>query len=108
MPKNVPLTFRIEHDQMSTSLATKVADTTRAVIKRLGVDELADVKTVLVERAAEAVFLGRWRGETRGDVQEEIDVRSNGVCQVTMGDRFGKDKTPGAIKAGTTYRARGY
>jgi hypothetical protein len=77
------------------------ADTARAVIKRLGVGELADVKTVLVEPVAEAVFTGRWRGETRGDVQE-IDVRPNGVCQVTMGDRFGKDKTPGAIKAGTT------
>jgi hypothetical protein len=99
--KNVPLTFRIEHDQASASLARQVADTARAVVKRLGVGELADVKTVRVEPAPETAFLGRWRGVTRGDVQE-IDVRPNGVCQVTMGDRFGKDKTPGAIKAGTT------
>jgi len=100
-PKNVPLTFRIEHDQASASLARQVADTARAVVKRLGVGELADVKTVRVEPAPETAFLGRWRGVTRGDVQE-IDVRPNGVCQVTMGDRFGKDKTPEAIKAGTT------
>ena len=100
-PKNVPLTFQIEHDQASASLARQVADTARTVVKRLGVSELADVKTVRVEPAPETAFLGRWRGVTRGDVQE-IDVRPNGVCQVTMGDRFGKDKTPGAIKAGTT------
>ncbi len=100
-PKNVPLTFRIEHDQASASLAKQVADTAKAVVKRLGVGELVDVKTVRVEPAAETVFQGRWRGETRGDVHE-IDVRPEGVCQVTMGDRFGKDKNPGAIKAGTT------
>jgi hypothetical protein len=100
-PKNVPLTFRIEHDQASASLARQVADTARAVIKRLGVGELADVETVRVEPVAETVFLGRWLSATRGDIHE-IDVRPNGVCQVTMGDRFGKDKTPGAIKAGTT------
>jgi hypothetical protein len=100
-PKNVPFTFRIEHDQASTSLAKQVSDTASAVVKRLGVGELVSVKTVLVEPVAETVFLGRWRGESRGDVHE-IDVRPEGVCQVTMGDRFGKDKTPGAIKAGTT------
>jgi len=100
-PKNVPLTFRIEHDRASASLARKVADTARTVVKRLDIGELADVKMVLVEPVAETEFLGRWRGETRGDVHE-IDVRPNGICQVTMGDRFGRDKTPGAIKAGMT------
>ena len=100
-PKNVPLTFRIEYDQASASLARKVADTARAVVKRLGVGELADVEMVRVEPVPETEFLGRWRGTTRGDIHE-IDVRPEGVCQVTMGDRFGKDKTPGAIKAGTT------
>ena len=99
--KNVPLTFRIEHDQASASLARQVADTARAVVKRLSIGELVNVETVRVEPVAETAFLGRWRGVTRGDVQE-IDVRPNGVCQVTMGDRFGKDKTPEAIKAGTT------
>jgi hypothetical protein len=100
-PKNVPLTFRIEHDRASAPLARKVADTARTAIKHLGVDELADVEMVRVEPVAETVFLGRWRGATRGDVHE-IYVRPEGVCQVTMGDRFGKDKSPGAIKAGTT------
>jgi hypothetical protein len=99
--KNVPLTFRIEHDQASASLARQVADTARAVVKRLSIGELVNVETVRVEPVAETAFLGRWRGVTRGDVQE-IDVRPNGLCQVTMGDRFGKDKTPEAIKAGTT------
>jgi hypothetical protein len=100
-PKNVPFTFRIEYDQASASLAKQVADKASAVVKRLGIAELVNVKTVLVEPVDETVFMGRWRGESRGDVHE-IDVRPEGICQVTMGDRFGKDKTPGAIKAGTT------
>lgn len=100
-PKNVPLTFRIEHDQQSASLAKRVASEAKAIVKRLDLGEVVDVKNVLVEPVAETVFLGRWRGETRGDIHE-IDVRPDGVCQVTMGDRFGKDKTPDAIKAGTT------
>ncbi|HUV66719.1 MAG TPA: hypothetical protein VMW24_22720 [Sedimentisphaerales bacterium] len=104
-PKNVPLTFRIEHDRASASLASQIADKAEAVIKRLGIGELADVEKVLVEPLAESAFLDRWRGESRGDVHE-IDVRPEGVCQVTMGDRFGKDKTPGAIKAGTTVPGR--
>jgi hypothetical protein len=100
-PKNVPLTFRIEYDQASASLAKKVADTAGDVVKRLGIGELADVKMVIVDPVPETAFMGRWRGTARADVHE-IDVRPNGICQVTMGDRFGKDKTPGAAKAGTT------
>jgi hypothetical protein len=100
-PKNVPLTFRIEHDRASTSLARQVADKARAVVKRLGIGELTDVEMVRVEPVPETAFLGRWRGAARGDVHE-IDVRPEGICHVTMGDRFGKDKTPGAIKAGIT------
>ena len=100
-PKNVPLTFRIEYDRASASLARQIADKAEAIVERLGIGELADVESVLVEPLAETAFLARWRGATRGDVHE-IDVRPEGVCQVTMGDRFGKDKTPGAIKAGTT------
>ncbi|MCP4450626.1 MAG: hypothetical protein GY809_04140, partial [Planctomycetes bacterium] len=101
MPKNVPLTFRIEHDQESASLARQVVDAAKAVVKRLGVGELVSVKSVPVEPVANNVFLGRWRGKTRGDIRE-LCVQPNGLCEVTMGDRFGKDKTPGAIKAGTT------
>ena len=101
MPKNVPLTFRVEYDQASASLARKVADTARAVVKRLGIGELAGVEEALVEPVPETAFLGRWSGPTRGDIQT-VDVRPEGVCQVTMGDRFGRDKTLGAAKAGTT------
>jgi hypothetical protein len=97
-PKNVPLTFRVEYDQASAALAKQVADTARAVVKRLGIGELAPVEEVLVEPVPEKAFLGRWVGETRADIQA-IEVRPAGVCQVTMGDRFGRDTTPGATKA---------
>ena len=100
-PKNVPLTFRIEHDQASASLAKRISNTAKAVIKRLGIGEVADVEMVRVEPVPGTEFLGRWRGVTRGDVHE-IDVRLGGVCQVTMGDRFGKGTNPGAAKPGTT------
>ncbi len=100
-PKNVPLTFRIEYDQASATLATKVADTARTVIKRLGVGRLADVETIRVEPAPEAVYLGRWSGASRRDIHE-IDIRPGGVCQVTMGDRYGRDGPKGAVKARST------
>lgn len=101
MPKNVPLTFRIEHDHASAVLAKQVADTARAVVKRLGVGELAGVEEVLVEPVPEKAFLGRWAGAARGDIQA-VEVQPAGVGQVTMGDRFGRDTTPGAIKAHTS------
>lgn len=100
-PKNVPLRFRIEYDPASTSQAKQIADTAKAVVKRLGIDELAPVEEVLVELVPEKAFFGHWRGETRADIQA-IDVRPDGVCQVTMGDRFGRDTTPGGIKAHTS------
>ena len=100
-PKNVPLTFRIEYDQASASLAKQVADAAKAVVKRLGIAELAGVEETLVEPVPETVFLGRWGGATRGDIQA-IDVQPDGVCQVAMGDRFGKDTTPEAVKAHTS------
>jgi|GEM_PF-660055 len=100
-PKNVPLTFRIEYDQASTAAAKKVADAAREVVKRLGIGELVPVEEVLVEPVPESAFLGRWAGPARADIQV-IDVQPAGACQVTMGDRFGQDKTPGAVKAHTT------
>lgn len=100
-PKNVPLTFRIEYDEASALVARVVAEAAGDIVKRLGVTELVDVESVLVEPVPETVFLGRWRGTRRSDIQA-VDIRSEGVCQVTMGDRFGKDKTPGAIRARTT------
>ena len=73
-PKNVPLTFRIEHDKASSALAKQVADTAGAIVKRLGIGELVNVTTVPVEPVAETVFLGRWSGATRGDIQA-MDIR---------------------------------
>jgi len=100
MPKNVPLTFRIEHDKASSALAKQVADTAGAIVKRLGIGELVNVTTVPVEPVAEGVFLGRWSGATRGDIQT-MDIRPEGVCQVTMGDRFGRDIPEGGIQPGS-------
>ena len=101
MPKNVPLTFRIEHDQESAALARQIADAANDVIKRLNVGQLVDVKMVPVKPVSESVYWGRWRGPVRGDVQE-IDLQPNGVCRVTMGDRYGKDLPQEAIKPNTT------
>jgi len=101
LPKNVPLTFRIEYDQASASLAKQVADAAQAVVKRLGIAELAGVEEALVEPVPEKAFLGRWAGPSRGDIQT-IDIQSAQVCQVTMGDRFGRNTVPGAVKAFTS------
>ncbi len=97
-PRNVPLTFRIEYDQASALVAKLVADTVRDVVNSFDIDELVDVESILVEPVPETAFLGQWRGNTIGDIQA-IDVRPNGVCQVRMGDRFGRKLTPGAVKA---------
>lgn len=100
-PKNVPLTFRIEYDKASGSQAKQVADTARAVVKRLGISDLVPVEETLVEPVPESAFLGRWNGAARSDIQS-LEIRTDGACQATMGDRFGKDTHEGAIKAGTS------
>jgi hypothetical protein len=101
LPKNVPLTFRVEYDQASVALARQVADTARAVINRLGIGELAGVEEVAVEPVPEKAFLGRWMGPSRGDIQM-IDIEPAQKCQVTMGDRVGRTTVPGAVKAFTS------
>lgn len=101
MPRNVPLTFRVEYDQASASLARQIVDTAKAVIKRLGIGELAGVEDVLVEPVSEAAFLGRWTGVVRGDIQA-AEIRPDGTCRVTMGDRLGRDPAPEAAKAFAT------
>jgi hypothetical protein len=98
-PGNVPLTFRIEYDQASALMAKLVADTVRDVLKRLGIVELIGIESVIVEPVPEKAFLGRWRGTTRGDFQT-IEVQPNGICQVTMGDRFGEKFKSGTVKTG--------
>jgi hypothetical protein len=78
-PKNVPLKFRIEHDETSIKLARQTADMVRAVAKDLGIGELVEVERILVESVPESDFLGRWQGITKGDIQT-IDIQPTGVC----------------------------
>ena len=82
-PKNVPLTFRIEHDQTSSKPARQTADKVRAVAKDLGIGELVDVERILVEAVPESDFLGRWQAITKGEVQT-IDIQPTGVCVFAM------------------------
>lgn len=80
---NVPLTFRIEYDQAGFDLAQRISEQIRAVAQRLELTELVDVKSVLVEPIPEAVFLGRWKAITKGEIQA-IEIRPEGHCQLTM------------------------
>jgi hypothetical protein len=91
-PGNLPFTFRIEYDDASSELARQVADTAKAVVKRLGLTELVGVTGALVEPVPETVFLGRWQAVTSGAMQT-IDIQPRGACLVTM------DKGTSAIKA---------
>jgi len=78
-PKNVPLKFRIEHDETSSRLARQTADKVRAVAKDLGISELVDVERILVEAVPESAFLGKWQAIKKGDVQT-IDIQPTGFC----------------------------
>lgn len=78
-PSNVPLKFRIEHDQASSKLARQTADKVRVVAKDLGIGELVDVERILVDSVPETAFLGRWQAITKGEVQI-IDIQPTGVC----------------------------
>lgn len=97
MPKNLPLTLRIEHDEPSALVAKLVADTARHIVKRLGITELVNIESILVEPVPETAFLGRWLGTMNDNIQT-IDVLPNGICQVTMGGKF-RGKSTGAINA---------
>lgn len=78
-PKNVPLRFRIEHDETSSKLSKQTADKVRAVAKDLGIGELVEVERILVDSVPESAFLGRWQAITKGEVQI-IDIQPTGVC----------------------------
>ena len=78
-PKNVPMKFRIEHDQTSTKLARQTADKVRVVAKNLGISELVEVERIPIEAVPESDFLGRWQAITKGEVQT-IDIQPTGVC----------------------------
>jgi hypothetical protein len=94
MPRNVPISFQVEYDEVSAQLARQVADTIKAVAKRVGLADLVEVTGALVEPVPERAFLGRWQGSSQGEIQT-IEVLPGGICQVTMG------KGTEAIKAGT-------
>ncbi len=96
-PKNVPLKFRIEYDEASTKLARQVAETTKAIAERLGIAELVEVVEARVEPVPETAFLGRWEALGKGYLQT-IDIQTQGICQVIMGDRSQ------AIKAGASVK----
>jgi hypothetical protein len=78
-PYNVPLKFRIEHDQTSSKLAGQTADKVRAVAKDLNIGELVEVERILIEAVPETAFLGRWQAITKGDFQI-IDIQPTGEC----------------------------
>jgi hypothetical protein len=89
VPKNVPLTFRIEYDEDSALLAKQIAETARTVAKRIGIAEAVEVVEALVEPVPEASFIGQWRAVTDSDIQE-IEILEEGQCQLTM--KAGKQK----------------
>lgn len=96
-PKNVPLKFRIEYDEASTRLAGQVAETARAVAKRLGIAELVEVVEARVEPVPEMAFLGRWEALGKGYFQT-IDIQTEGICQVIMGDGSPAFKSGASVK----------
>ena len=85
MPKNLPLTFRVEYDQASSQLAKQVVDTARAVAKRVGLVDLVNVMGVLVESVPERAFLGKWQALTDGVIQS-VEIQPGGVCQAIVGE----------------------
>jgi hypothetical protein len=80
---NLPFTFRIEYDRGGFDTAQRLADEIRQIVKRLDVSDLVDVNSVLVEPIPEAVFLGKWRAMTPGEIQE-IEIQSKGKIQLLM------------------------
>ncbi len=83
MPKNVPLTFRIEYDEASALTARQVAEMAKAVTKRLGISNVVDVVEVLVEPVPETVFLGRWQAVADTEIRE-IELQTGGQSRLTM------------------------
>ncbi|MBN1806243.1 MAG: hypothetical protein JW837_13425 [Sedimentisphaerales bacterium] len=82
MPKNVPLTFRIEYDEPSALPAKQVSEMCKSVAKRLGIAEVVEVEEVLVQPIPESIFLGRWLAITDGEVRE-IEFQAQGQSQLT-------------------------
>ncbi|MHC4517394.1 MAG: hypothetical protein ACYTAS_02290, partial [Planctomycetota bacterium] len=95
MPKNLPLTFRIEYDQAGFGQAQRIAEEVRRTAERLKVADLVDVNSVLVEPMSEAIFLGTWRAVTPGAIQE-VEIRPKGRTELLM--REGSDRQAGMKK----------
>lgn len=82
-PGNVPLKFRIEYDEASALSARQVAETARAIAKRLGIADVVEVVEALVEPVPEAVFQGRWQAVTDIEIRE-IELQAGGQSRLTM------------------------
>jgi len=83
MPKNVPLTIRIEYDEPSALTARQVAETAKAVAKRLGISDVVKVVEVLIEPVPEAAFLGQWQAVADTDIRE-IELQAGGQSRLMM------------------------
>ena len=82
-PSNVPLKFRIEHDETSSRLARHTTDRVKSLAKDLGIGELVEVERILVETVPESAFLSRWVAITTGEF-DIINIQPSGVCVFTM------------------------
>jgi len=87
MPKNVPLTFRIEYDEASALTGKQVAETARAVVNRFGIGDVVKVEEALVQPVPEAIFLGRWQAVADAEIRE-IELLAGGQSRLMM--RTGK------------------
>ncbi|MHC4496810.1 MAG: hypothetical protein ACYSYM_13415 [Planctomycetota bacterium] len=98
-PGNIPLKYRVEHDETSTRLARQTADRVRAVAEDLGIGELVEVERILVESVPKTAFLGRWQTTTRSNFQT-IDIQPTGECI------FVKSRESASTKGGTSMPGR--
>lgn len=80
---NVPFKFRIEYDRGGFDTAQHITERIRRIVERLNVEELVDVNSVLVDPIPEAIFLGRWRAITPGEIRE-IEIRPRGQATLMM------------------------
>ena len=117
MPKNVPLTFRIEYDEASALSGKQIAETARAVVKRFGIADVVKVEEALVQPVPEAAFLGRWQAVADAEIRE-IELLAGGRSKMTMRDgRTGQKTQPAPwtlttkeifIDIGRNYIYKGY
>lgn len=83
MPKNVPLMFRIEHDEASALTGKQIAETARAVVKHFGIGDVVKVEEALVQPVPEAIFLGRWQAVADAEIRQ-IELLAGGQSQLMV------------------------